>query len=310
MTLKGVLTMTLPYYHAICYSGYRENQSPKTKTYPTSKEVLEDLTLLSKNFNAIRMYDPYDHAQTVLQVIETHDLPLKVMLGVEPKGEISNPNCPWGGLHTDEAIKRHQKENYEQLDLLAQLVNRYEHIVLAASVGNESTSDWHGNLMAPQTIAEHARYLKQKINRPVTFCEGAYYWKQKGSIIADAVDFISIHSYPLWNKIPVTKAFDATTNDYQTTCDTYPNKQVIFTEYGWATKANNKMNINDATEKNQALYLEKIESWSQKNQVTMFTFEAFDEPWKGSDDPNEPEKHWGIYFVDRKPKVYAKKHLK
>jgi exo-beta-1,3-glucanase (GH17 family) len=31
-------------------------------------------------------------------------------------------------------------------------------------------------------------------------------------------------------------------------------------------------------------------------------FEAFDEPWKGSDDPHEPEKHWGFYYVDRKPK--------
>ena len=28
----------------------------------------------------------------------------------------------------------------------------------------------------------------------------------------------------------------------------------------------------------------------------------FDEPWKGSDDPNEPEKHWGLYTVDRQPK--------
>ncbi|MFU8793187.1 MAG: glycosyl hydrolase [Acholeplasmataceae bacterium] len=302
--------MTLPYYRAICYSGYRENQSPKTKTYPSYEEVLEDLTLLSKHYEAIRMYDPYDHAQTVLKVIIDNQLPLKVMLGVEPKGEISNPNCPWGGLHTDEAIKRHKKENYEQLDLLASLVNRYEDIVLAASVGNESTSDWHGNLMPPQTIALHATYLKQKINRPVTFCEGAYYYKQKGAVIADAVDFISIHSYPLWNKIPVSKAVDVTISDYQSTCDTFPNKQVIFTEYGWATKANHKMNAKDATEENQALYLKEMDRWSQKHQITMFTFEAFDEPWKGSDDLDEPEKHWGLYTVDRLPKGYAKATFK
>ena len=37
--------------------------------------------------------------------------------------------------------------------------------------------------------------------------------------------------------------------------------------------------------------------------MTVFFFEAFDEPWKGN--PNNPqgaEKHWGLFFVDRAPK--------
>ena len=32
-------------------------------------------------------------------------------------------------------------------------------------------------------------------------------------------------------------------------------------------------------------------------------FEAFDEPWKGSPDPLEPEKHWGLFDVNRTPKL-------
>ena len=36
-------------------------------------------------------------------------------------------------------------------------------------------------------------------------------------------------------------------------------------------------------------------------------FEAFDEPWKGSPDPNEPEKHWGLYTEQRKPKLVFQK---
>jgi exo-beta-1,3-glucanase (GH17 family) len=38
--------------------------------------------------------------------------------------------------------------------------------------------------------------------------------------------------------------------------------------------------------------------------ITTFFFEAFDEDWKGN--PNNPlgaEKHWGIFTVDRKPKL-------
>jgi hypothetical protein len=38
------------YKPAICYSGYRDNQSPITKVYPSDAEVLEDLILLSKHF--------------------------------------------------------------------------------------------------------------------------------------------------------------------------------------------------------------------------------------------------------------------
>jgi hypothetical protein len=37
--------------------------------------------------------------------------------------------------------------------------------------------------------------------------------------------------------------------------------------------------------------------------VTLFIFEAFDEPWKG--DPANPEgaeKHWGLFTIDRKAK--------
>jgi hypothetical protein len=36
--------------------------------------------------------------------------------------------------------------------------------------------------------------------------------------------------------------------------------------------------------------------------ILTFVFEAFDEPWKGSSDPLELERHWGLFTVDREPK--------
>jgi exo-beta-1,3-glucanase (GH17 family) len=44
-------------------------------------------------------------------------------------------------------------------------------------------------------------------------------------------------------------------------------------------------------------------NWAEKEQVLVFYFEAFDENWKGSNDPLEPEKHWGLYRADRTPKL-------
>jgi len=297
----------IPYGRAVCYSGYREQQGPQIQVFPTYDQVLEDLTILAKHFDYIRMYDPYQHAQTVLKVIHDHNIPLKVMIGVEPRGEISNPNCPWGGLHSDEEIKFNKVFNYTQLDTLAELCNQYEDIVLAVAVGNECTSEWHANLMAPSTIANHVRYLKTKVKKPVTFCEGAYFFLQNGDEISKEVDFISIHSYPMWLKTPVQDSFQATVHDYQLIQEKYPDKQIIFTEFGWTTKADSKMNADEANEINQNRYLTEVEAWSTKNKITMFVFEAFDEPWKGSANPDEPEKHWGIMDVQRRPKLYFSK---
>jgi exo-beta-1,3-glucanase (GH17 family) len=295
-----------PFAKAVCYSGYRENQSPHTHVYPTEAQVLEDLKILEPYVKYLRMYDPYEHAQTVLRVIRKFKLPFQVMIGVEPRGEISNPNCPWGGLHSEANIAKHKVSNYEQLDLLAKLANEYGDIVLAVAVGNESTSDWHPNLMDPQTIAAHVRYLKAKVKQPVTFCEGGHYWRTKNAAAAKEVDFISIHSYPVWLRVPYQKAIQATKEDYAETIALYKNKPVIFTEYGWPTMCDDKMIQADVNEANQAGYLKAMEKWSETNQVTMFTFEAFDEPWKGSNNPVEPEKHWGMYNVDRTPKQFMK----
>ena len=43
-------------------------------------------------------------------------------------------------------------------------------------------------------------------------------------------------------------------------------------------------------------------NWCEKENILTFVFEAFDELWKGSQEPMEPEKHWGLFTVDRKPK--------
>ncbi|MBL7696076.1 MAG: hypothetical protein JNK91_14595 [Ferruginibacter sp.] len=44
-------------------------------------------------------------------------------------------------------------------------------------------------------------------------------------------------------------------------------------------------------------------NWSEEKKILTFFFEAFDEEWKGSHDPFEPEKHWGLFRIDRSPKL-------
>ena len=86
-----------------------------------------------------------------------------------------------------------------------------------------------------------------------------------------------------------------------------PNAKIVISEAGWATVASE---FGDrASEEKQLQYYEELMLWSEKMAITTFFFEAFDEDWKG--DPGNPlgaEKHWGLYTVDRKPKLIMQKN--
>ena len=51
------------------------------------------------------------------------------------------------------------------------------------------------------------------------------------------------------------------------------------------------------------MYYHQLLEWARREDILVFVFEAFDETWKGSPDPLEPEKHWGIFTADRQPKL-------
>ncbi len=292
----------LPYGKAICYSGYRKGQSPLTKTYPSYEEIKEDLLILEKNYDYIRMYDPSDHAQTTLRVIRDLNLSLKVMLGIDLLGEISNPQCAWGGLLTDEQIKNNIAYNESSLQKLMTLANTYEDIIVAVSAGNEAVPEWNENLVSPDRVLYFVKALKENTSQIVTYCENFYYWIPQLKEVAEAVDIISIHTYPAWLNKEIDIALSVSKQDYQEINDFYKDKQVIITEAGWPTSSSRGIDSNLATLENQRRYIKEMKQWSEEEGIVIFFFEAFDEPWKGSDDLNEPEKHWGLYDVDRKLK--------
>lgn len=298
----------IKYGKAICYSGYREGQSPITKVYPSYEEVKEDLLILEKDFDYIRMYDASVHSKTVCEVITKENISLKVMLGMDLLGEVNNPNCSWGGDYSDEECAQHIEYNQKQLYDLIDLANEYESIVLAVSAGNESVPEWNENLVEPARVLYFVKQLKKYTNAVVTYCDNYVYWTNKLQEVAKYVDVISIHSYPVWVGVPVVEAVNTTISEYHMINDLYKDKQVIITETGWPTKSND-MEIKQvvANEVNQLFFNNEIDHYTKNNQITCFFFEAFDEPWKGSNNGEEPEKHWGYYYESRKPKRITKK---
>ena len=74
-------------------------------------------------------------------------------------------------------------------------------------------------------------------------------------------------------------------------------------EAGWTTNSNGRgIPPENANESYQEKYYNELIAWSKKEGILTFVFEAFDEPWKGSPDKLEPEKHWGLFYENREPK--------
>lgn len=58
-------------------------------------------------------------------------------------------------------------------------------------------------------------------------------------------------------------------------------------------------------ETEQAAFYEGVRTRASAERVTTFILEAFEENWKGGDNPNDVEKHWGLYRADRTRKAAA-----
>lgn len=76
-------------------------------------------------------------------------------------------------------------------------------------------------------------------------------------------------------------------------------------ETGWASSSDGLYGPDGsraADEYKQAQFYTAMRAWTQKNQISCFFFEAFDEPWKSSTNPADSENHFGLFTADGQAK--------
>jgi exo-beta-1,3-glucanase (GH17 family) len=294
--------------NAICYSGFRDGQRPG-HDYPSYEQVKEDLLLLKEHWSYLRLYDCDKHAETVLEVIKKEQLDFKVMMGAYIEAEMNNFNCPWGGgVHSEEQLEINEVSNKKKVERLIELEKNYSDIIFSHSVGNEACVDWTDHYVHEHKVIEYAQFIKDNSTKPVTFCENYVPWLIKLDKLADVVDFISIHTYPVWEYKHINEALDYTKENYYAVAKKFSNKSVVITEAGWATNSNGRgIHPENVNESYQKIYFDMLSEWTKKENILSFFFEAFDESWKGSPEPLEPEKHWGVFKMNRTPKKAIEK---
>ncbi|MBN1542326.1 glycosyl hydrolase [candidate division KSB1 bacterium] len=269
--------------YAISYSGYREGQNPQEFIYPSRQEVKEDLEILEKNWRLIRLYGSDQHSLDVLHVIREEKIDLKVMLGIWLDGEPG-----------------HEADNQLQIQKGIELANDYTDIVIAVNVGNEILVHWSDHQIPLEKVLHYVHQVKQAVSVPVTVADDFSFWRDHGSELAQAVDFVTLHTYPIWGGRDIEDGLSVTIEHYQSVKNAFPDKKVVIGEAGWATYTVGELHAPRAgDESKQKIYFNQLMDWAYKNNVIVFFFEAFDEPWKGSG----TEGHWGLFTEQRKAKL-------
>ena len=301
-----------PYRTTLAGVGHKPTAESAHADFKANIE--QDLQLLMDGgFTLIRLFDSStDVSKVVLDVIKAKNHNMRVMLGV------------W--------IDKNDT-NFNQLEVArgVKLANDYKDIVLAVSVGNETMVSWNTwSPVPPATMLGHIQSVRSQIKQPVTTDDNwAFYAKNPGEIndpknIVNAIDFVSAHTYTIadtlssdtkwdWKQLStqpesaraaamMKAAVDGAKADIiavRTYLDGLGLTQIpiVIGETGWKAEASNGEYYR-AHPVNQKMYFEGMAAWLTSSDAVkpkaIFTFSAFDEPWKGSDDK------WGLFTKDRK----------
>ncbi len=335
-----------PDYPAISYGGYREITRDIQPTIPELKEDLRILSAMGIRF--MRTYNVYfDEAANLLRAIremkeEDPGFEMYVMLGAW----IDAKNA-W----TDEPERIRDEDhprNEEEIDRAAELAGMYPDIVKVIAVGNEAMVHWQEEYyVVPGIILNWVNDLQQRkengelpadlwITSSDNFASwgggGTEYHKEDLNELIRAVDYISMHTYPMhdthynpefWGvreseegttdmeKIDAAlqRSLDYAVEQYQSVVDYMQSlgvdKEVHIGETGWATVSNEYYGPDGARatdEYKMKLFHDMIREWSNENGVSVFYFEAFDEKWKDAQNPQGSENHFGLINLQSEAK--------
>ena len=288
----------------IAYGPHRDGQRPGGPS-PSPAQIAEDLRILARHWRWIRIYGSVELGETILRTIQAEQLDLHVLLGAWVAPEESLPDSTGAVQHFPDA----RAQNRAEIGAAVRLANAYPAIVTAVCVGNETQVFWSSHRSAPGVLIGYLRDVRARTHVPVSTADDFNFWnKPESDAVARECDFIVLHAHPLWNSLQLEAALDWTRVTLEDAEARHPGTPVVLGETGWATQRNDqgdqgKLMKGRLGEPEQAAFHQVFRAWVQRARVPSFFFEAFDENWKGSADPDEVEKHWGLYRADRTPKA-------
>lgn len=334
-----------PKYQGICYGGYRTNSRD---IEPNVSEVKEDLKILAAiDIKIIRTYNLHrEEIVNVLKAItelkkENPKFEMYVMLGVWI--DCKNAWTEMAPIHNEES-----QRNTIEIQKAVELSNQYPEIIKIISVGNEAMVKWATSYYVTPAIilkwVNHLQELKKSEQLPknlwITSSDNYLSWgggeeqyhTEDLNRLIKAVDYISLHSYPIHDEryfpeiwgikeneanlsdkmkidAAMLRARDYAISQYNGVVKYMKSigvdKPVHIGETGWTTIDNiyyGDKGSKAADEYKAAQYYKLMREWSNKEKITCFYFEAFDENWKDGLNPEGYENHFGLFNLQNQVK--------
>ena len=327
-----------PDFLAMSYGGYRHVDHD---IEPAIDELKEDMKLLAAiGVKIVRTYKVHlPQATNLLKAIselkeEDPDFEMYVMLGawIDCKDA-------WTAMPPDH--EQESEANANQILVAGYLANQYPDIVKIIAVGNEAMVKWAETYyVQPKVILKwvtHLQDLKKEGKLPkdlwITSSDdfsswgggGAEYHTEDLEKLYNAVDYVSMHTYPYHNThynpefwgVPeeeeqnlsdiekidaaMLRAKEFAMSQYDSVSGYMKSigvdKPIHIGETGWATTSDGHYGPKGSRatdEYKQALYYKHMRDWTNAEGISCFYFEGFDEQWKDGKNPKGSENHFGL----------------
>jgi len=332
-------------YVAMSYGGYRYVDHD---IEPTLEELKEDMKLMNAmGVKILRTYKVhFPQAANILKAIteikqEDPNFEMYVMLGawIDCKNAFSD-------LEPDHNLE--SEKNTPQIEEAVRLANEYPDIVKVIAVGNEAMVKWAASYYVQPSVilkwVNHLQALKKAGQLPadlwITSSDDfsswgggdAEYHTEDLEKLYEAVDYISMHTYPYHNThynpefwgVPeeeeslsdiekidaaMLRARDFAKSQYDSVTNYMKSigvdKPIHIGETGWATVSNGHYGPKGSKatdEYKEALYYKLMREWTNEAGISCFYFEAFNEQWKDAHNKKGSENHFGLFTIDGQAK--------
>jgi exo-beta-1,3-glucanase (GH17 family) len=257
--------------HGICFSAYVEGQVPGSQL--TEDQIRRRMETIQPYTKWVRTFSCTEGNELIPKIAK--EFGIKTLVGA------------WLGTS--------ESKNAEEIKNLIEVANQgYADIV---AVGNEVM---YRDDLTEDELLVHIYQVKNKLKGiPVGYVD-AYYEFEDRPRITEACDVILANCYPYWEGCRFDYSLIYMKDMYYRTQKVANGKRVIITETGWPSHGEEFYGAVPSME-NALGYFINTQCWSIEEDIEIFYFSSFDEPWKTGDE-GDVGAFWGVWDKDERLK--------
>ena len=266
------------------FSTYVGTLNPNFGAHPSEELIGQLLDKLIKDtpFRCIMTYGVLNGLDTIFKVAEARNIKVIAIL--------------W--LDNDIAI------NSQSIEKGIEVAKAYPKTIIKLSCGSEVRTR-NGNAFDAEITRCIDKLHEAGVKQPITTIDTWWEWCNRALVcqqtsFASKVDWIGTNIFPWWENeystihscVPAEKAADFHIARLEELHHTYPNKEIVMTEFGWPSGPEGTTTTNlktgdhcgIASKTNQKMVIEATFKQLAKKKWSGIVFEAFSENWKPAEE--------------------------